>query len=187
MSNSPDIRFNPEEINISLHPGAPPDIRTKPTTFQQQSYSDNNKKVVVTTHSENSDSKKVSVTTHSEVFDEGKVLPSEDFGERPQTQTPRTQKPHQSYGHSNSQTNKNFHPTPSDINYEFTFRQTEPSLQDYHTDSFFHSDFHSDQDYAGKFHYCFRYSLLFNYITTITLCFSLVNIFRKKVTPTQFD
>ncbi|KAL1495037.1 hypothetical protein ABEB36_010522 [Hypothenemus hampei] len=27
--NSPDIRFNPEEINISLNPRAPPDIRTR--------------------------------------------------------------------------------------------------------------------------------------------------------------
>ncbi|XP_018564600.1 mucin-3A-like [Anoplophora glabripennis] len=157
VANSPDIRFNPEEINISLHPGAPPDIRTKPATYQQQSYSDNNKNVVVTTHSESSDAKKVSVTTHSEVFDDGKVLQSEDFAERPQTQTPRTQKPqHHNFGLSNSQTSKNFHhSTPSDINYEFTFRQTEPSFPDFHTElpqSFFHSDFHTDQDYAGHHH-----------------------------------
>lgn len=34
--NSPDIRFNPEEINISLNPGgAPPDIRTKHYLQQQ--------------------------------------------------------------------------------------------------------------------------------------------------------
>ncbi|XP_076265613.1 uncharacterized protein LOC143199578 [Rhynchophorus ferrugineus] len=38
---NPDIRFNPEEINISLNPNAPPDIRTK--HFLQQSYSDSGK------------------------------------------------------------------------------------------------------------------------------------------------
>ncbi|CAG9833973.1 unnamed protein product, partial [Diabrotica balteata] len=51
-----DIRFNPEEINISLHPGAPPDIRTKAVSY----YSD--KKV---TNSEN----QLVVTTHRSVYD----------------------------------------------------------------------------------------------------------------------
>ncbi|XP_030766617.1 flocculation protein FLO11-like [Sitophilus oryzae] len=38
---NPDIRFNPEEINISLNPHAPPDIRTK--HFLSQSFSDGSK------------------------------------------------------------------------------------------------------------------------------------------------
>lgn len=42
--NAPDIRFNPEEINISLNPGAPPDIRTK--HFQlPQGFSDDSSEV----------------------------------------------------------------------------------------------------------------------------------------------
>ncbi|KAG5900212.1 hypothetical protein JTB14_008094 [Gonioctena quinquepunctata] len=48
-SNSPDIRFNPEEINISLHPGAPPDIRTI-SYYSDKKVAHSETKVVVTTH-----------------------------------------------------------------------------------------------------------------------------------------
>ncbi|XP_017784296.1 PREDICTED: uncharacterized protein LOC108567978 [Nicrophorus vespilloides] len=65
-SNSADIRFNPEEINISLNPGAPPSIRPKPISFQQQSFSDTNKRVIVTTHTTvyktEADTQKISTT-----------------------------------------------------------------------------------------------------------------------------
>ncbi|CAH1122468.1 unnamed protein product [Ceutorhynchus assimilis] len=57
--NTPDIRFNPEEINISLNPGAPPDIRTK--HFQpHQSYSDSSKHLL-SDHRDNSEEQSVRV------------------------------------------------------------------------------------------------------------------------------
>ncbi|KAK9889701.1 hypothetical protein WA026_007084 [Henosepilachna vigintioctopunctata] len=55
--NSP--HYTPQEINISLNPGAPPDIRTKPSQFPVRSHTD----------SVNSDNKKVVVTTDSSVYE----------------------------------------------------------------------------------------------------------------------
>lgn len=56
VSSGADIRFNPAEINISLHPGQAPIIRQKPLSYQQQSFNDGSeksKRVIVTTHTTN--------------------------------------------------------------------------------------------------------------------------------------
>ncbi|XP_048522664.1 uncharacterized protein LOC109545395 isoform X1 [Dendroctonus ponderosae] len=57
--NAPDIRFNPEEINISLNPGAPPDIRTK--HFQlPQGFSDDSSEV---SHGDEHERERLSAST----------------------------------------------------------------------------------------------------------------------------
>jgi hypothetical protein len=111
ISSRPDIRFNPEEINISLNPVAPPSIRTKTVTFQQQvfSNSDGNKKTVVSAH------------TNYGTPDKEELLRVVPHTPRPQvssTQKVKVQPP----------------ATPVDINYGFTY-QTENNNQEYHTET----------------------------------------------------
>ncbi|XP_044263177.1 uncharacterized protein LOC123010379 [Tribolium madens] len=112
ISGQTDIRFNPEEINISLNPGAPPNIR-KPVSYHQQVFSDN-KKVVVTTHT----------TYGSDKDDILRVVPNT---QRPVSSTQKTKPP----------------ATPADINYGFTYHQTEkvPHNYQYHHASFQHGQF----------------------------------------------
>ncbi|KAJ3643156.1 hypothetical protein Zmor_025883 [Zophobas morio] len=105
ISNSPDIRFNPEEINISLHPGTLANLRSKSLAYQQQVFNDNKKKVVVTTH-----------TSYG-------TPDKEDFVRI----VPNTQRPV-----SSTQKIKGQSPaTPADINYGFTYHQTEDNSQEY--------------------------------------------------------
>ncbi|CAH1991424.1 unnamed protein product [Acanthoscelides obtectus] len=83
LNPSPDIRFNPEEINISLRPGgAPPDIRQKETTQRN-------------------------VVNYDR-------------------------------------------PTPSDVNYGFTFRQTEEVREDYTEAPDYHSGYRFREHRPGQ-------------------------------------
>lgn len=131
--NSADIRFNPEEINISLNPGAPPNIRTNPSYHSSNTgYSDK-----PTGYSD----KKVVVTTHHGVFDS-------HSDKRKETESV-TQVP------SGLKTVANVHgynkrPTPSDINYEFSFTDSS-ELEGYQTESFqFQKEFRPSQQYSGE-------------------------------------
>nr|XP_023026288.1 uncharacterized protein LOC111514283 [Leptinotarsa decemlineata] len=126
-TNSPDIRFNPEEINISLHPGAPPDIRTNPHSF----YSD--KKV---TNSE----KKVGVTTHRSVVTSHRS----EYGDV--DREANTKKSLSGYNQA----------TPGDINYGFTFknadledyRTEDADGEGYH----YQTEFRPSQEYSVPHH-----------------------------------
>ncbi|RZC36946.1 titin-like, partial [Asbolus verrucosus] len=136
ISSQPDIRFNPEEINISLNPSAPPNIRTKPLSFQQQIYSDD-----VSSHNNN---KKAIVTTHTSYGDEDKdfvrVVP---HTQRPQvsSSTPKIKSVNYGLVHDKNQPPA----TPADINYGFTYHQTEKNKQEYHTEPpLHHYQYHSN-------------------------------------------
>ncbi|GLV41956.1 uncharacterized protein CBL_00418 [Carabus blaptoides fortunei] len=112
VHSGPDIRFNPEEINIRLTPGSPPIIKSPSSvSFQQQSF--------------NGDSR-ISVTTHTSVFKDERT----SHKNQPSVvSTSSTQKPKSvvSYGLQHGYQQQ---PHP----YEFAYQQTENSDIDYHTD-----------------------------------------------------
>ncbi|EFA09604.2 uncharacterized protein LOC100142573 isoform X1 [Tribolium castaneum] len=117
INGQTDIRFNPEEINISLNPGAPPNIR-KPVTYHQQVFSDN-KKVVVTTHT----------TFGTDKEDILRVVPNT---QRPVSSTQKAKPP----------------ATPADINYGFTYHQTEKVPHNY---QYHHANFHQHGQFRDQF------------------------------------
>ncbi|KAK5645100.1 hypothetical protein RI129_006400 [Pyrocoelia pectoralis] len=124
--NAPDIRFNPEEINISLKAGAPPDITRSqvPISYQQQSFSEKNTRVTVTTHttiykSEKQNRAPILSTTHP---------PVQSFTEK--AETTLTPKSVVSYGLTH---NKGSASNPTEITYGFSYPQTEESVE-YHTE-----------------------------------------------------
>lgn len=129
--NSADIRFNPEEINISLNPGAPPDIRTNPSFHtHSDAYSDK---------SAGYSDKKIVVTTHRGVFDN-------HSDKRKEVET-------ESQLHSALKTVANVQgyvtrPTPSD--YEFSYTDSS-ELEGYQTENYqFQKEFRPKQQYSGK-------------------------------------
>lgn len=131
--NSADIRFNPEEINISLNPGAPPNIRTNPSFHSSNAgYSDK-----TNGYSDN----KVVVTTHHSVFDSHSDKRKEAESV---TQVPSGLKTVANvHGFSNR-------PTPSDINYDFSFTDSS-ELEGYQTENYqFQKEFRPSQQYSGK-------------------------------------
>ncbi|KAB0795171.1 hypothetical protein PPYR_12010 [Photinus pyralis] len=122
--NSPDIRFNPEEINISLKAGAPPDITRSqvPISYQQQSFSEKNTRVTVTTHttiykSEKQNRAPILSTTNP---------PVHSITEN--TESTLSPKSVVSYGLTHLKGSN-----PTEINYGFAFPQTEESVE-YHTE-----------------------------------------------------
>lgn len=123
IANSPDIRFNPSEINIRLNPSAPPEIRTKqPVSYQQQSYSNSdnsNSKVIVTTHSTEYKSKVKERPSLAYV----PVLEGQHSAVSSQKVPASSTKPPQSasYGVTGNPSSV----TPVDINYGFTYKETE--------------------------------------------------------------
>lgn len=133
--NSADIRFNPAEINISLNPGAPPDIRTKPT-FHTPSvgYSDK---------TPGYSDKKVVVTTNRAVFTSGnnKNNAGHHASLLPQQSVQKTVANVHGYGNR---------PTPSDINYEFSYTDSS-ELDGYQTENyqFQKTNFRPSQQYSG--------------------------------------
>lgn len=132
--HSPDIRFNPEEINISLNPDSPPDITRSqiPISFQQQSYSNSEKNTRVT------------VTTHTTIYKHDKphrvpLLPTQNSPsqilvehqnvESPKiVQTTQTPKSVVSYGLTHNNQGSQV-ATPTEINYGFTYQQTEENVE----------------------------------------------------------
>ncbi|CAH0556050.1 unnamed protein product [Brassicogethes aeneus] len=137
-SNSPDIRFNPEEINISLNPGAPPDIRTNPLSFHSGKNSNNNNKVIVNEESQENEQ----ILTHQE----------SDSLRLPLT----TQKPKSvvSYGLTHNNNNNNNHHqsvTPSDINFGFTFHQDDQDDQEYQTEP--EHNYHYNSNFRPSFQF----------------------------------
>ncbi|KAF5300251.1 hypothetical protein FQR65_LT09205 [Abscondita terminalis] len=126
--NSPDIRFNPEEINISLNSGSAPDISRSqiPISYQQQSFSEKNTRVTVTTHTtiyKNDKPNRVPLlsTTNHPV----QTLVVE------KVETTLTPKSVVSYGLTHNQGSQVA--TPTEINYGFQYPQTEETVE-YHTE-----------------------------------------------------
>ncbi|KAK4876320.1 hypothetical protein RN001_012742 [Aquatica leii] len=125
--NPPDIRFNPEEINISLKAGAPPDISRSqiPISYQQQSFSEKNTRVTVTTHTtiyKNEKQNRVPLLSTTN-------QPLQSLLDK--TETTLTPKSVVSYGLTHSHGSPIA--TPTEINYGFSYPQTEESIE-YHTD-----------------------------------------------------
>lgn len=145
--NSADIRFNPEEINISLNPGAPPDIRTKPSFHPSSTgYSDKTtgysaKSAGYSNKSPGYSDKKVVVTTHRGVFDSDKRKEVESAS---QLQGPSVQK---TVANVHAYGNR---PTPGDLNYEFTYTDSS-ELEGYQTENYqFQKEFRPSQQYSGE-------------------------------------
>lgn len=138
--NSADIRFNPEEINISLNLGAPPNIRTKPS-FHVPSSSYSDKSSGYSDKSHGYSDKKVIVTTHRGLFDNNS---EKRKNSESQLQGPSLQKTVANvHGFGNR-------PTPSDINYEFSYTDS-AELDDYQTETYqFQKEFRPSQQYSGQ-------------------------------------
>ncbi|KAF5272096.1 hypothetical protein FQA39_LY01179 [Lamprigera yunnana] len=126
--NSPDIRFNPEEINISLKAGAPPDISRSqiPISYQQQTFSEKNTRISVTTHTTAYKSDK---QQHRVPLLSTTTQPVQQLIEK--AETTLTPKSIVSYGLTHNQVPPVA--TPTEINYGFSYPQTEESSE-YHTD-----------------------------------------------------
>lgn len=111
VSNSADIRFNPEEINISLKPGSRPEIRPNPISYQQSSnYNTNGDK-----------SKRVIVTTHTTVYKSERKEEIHDKISSTSSKSHPVENYHNNHNHN-----------PTEINYEFAYHDTEEP--EYHTE-----------------------------------------------------
>lgn len=130
VNSSPDIRFNPEEINISLNAGLPPDISKSrvPISFQQQSFSEKNTRVTVTTHTTITKNEKPQIVHLLSTPKPQNQILSDNSKQGSATQTPNSVV---SYGLTHNQGVQVA--TPTEINYGFTYQQTEDNLE-YHTD-----------------------------------------------------